>query len=55
MRNGAFSFNGHRILVWEGEDFWKWMPVADTQQYECVKCHREVHFKIVKIVSFICV
>lgn len=32
--------------------FWRWMVVMVAQRYECAKCHRTLHLKIVKIVHF---
>ena len=52
-RNGNLVFNGDRVSVKEGEQFWRRMMVRDAKQYECGYCHKTVQLNTVKIVCFI--
>lgn len=33
--------------------FWRWMLVCDTQQCECIECHRTVCLRMVKMTNYI--
>ena len=34
------------------KEFWRWMVMTVTQQYECISCHLTIPLKMIKMVNF---